>query len=95
MSNYYYLFNDAIGIPDLRCYIVTDSYTFVAFFQAYFVSAAYRSIMHIAVAYRIGILMCLLRMLVYYCVYVPCCEIRGVHSAVVKDSGLLGCDSQR
>jgi len=62
MSNYYCLFNDAIGIPDLRCYTISDSYTFVAFFQAYFVSVADRSIMHTAVAYRIGILICLLRM---------------------------------
>jgi hypothetical protein len=63
MSNYY-LFNDAIGIPGLRCYTISDSYTFVAFFQAYVVSVTDRNIMHIAVAYRIGILICLLRMLV-------------------------------
>jgi len=93
MSCYYYcLFNDVIGIPDLRCYTISDSYTFVAFFQAYIVSVTDRNIVHIVVAYRIGILICLLRMRVSYCVYVPCCEIRSVHSAVVEDSGLLGCD---
>jgi hypothetical protein len=62
MSNYYCLFNDAFGIPDLRCYTVSDSYTSVAIFQAYFVSVTDRNIMHIAVAYRIDIPVCLLRM---------------------------------
>jgi hypothetical protein len=62
MSNYYCLFNDAIGIPDLCCYTISDSYMFAAFFQAYFVSVTDRNIMHIAVAYRIGILICLFRM---------------------------------
>jgi hypothetical protein len=61
MSNYYCLFNDAIGIPDLRCYTVSDSYTSVTFFQAYFVSVTDRNVMHIAVAYRIDTLICLLR----------------------------------
>jgi len=30
MSNYYCLFNDAIGIPDLRFHSISDSYTFVS-----------------------------------------------------------------
>jgi len=49
MSNYYCLFNDAIGIPDLLCYTVSDLCTFVAFFQVYFVSVTDRNITHVAV----------------------------------------------
>jgi len=48
MSNYYCLFNYAMGIPDLLCYTISNLYTFVAFFQAYFVSVTYRN-MHVAV----------------------------------------------
>jgi hypothetical protein len=47
-DEYYCLFNDAVGMPDLLCYTISDLYTFVAFFQANFVPVINRNIMHVA-----------------------------------------------